>query len=137
LSDRKKLCFNHHVHPKIAIIKTCVKEKRKFARKKNEKKKFSLQKMGNSKSCCIFANGSTPRHYRDPDKKSGKSNGHFRRSGSSGSGLAGSGNAQLGLDDANGQVSTNPGQGIFQFFIIKLEKTFLFNFKPSIPYLVL
>ncbi len=80
--------------------------------------------MGNSKSCCIFANGSTPRHYRDPDKKSGKSNGHFRRSGSSGSGLAGSGNAQLGLDDANGQVSTNPGQGILQFFKIKLEKTF-------------
>ncbi len=117
------MCFNHHGHPKIAIIKTCVKEKSNLQEKKTRKKNF-LQKMGNSKSCCIFANGSTPRHYRDPDKKSGKSNGHFRRSGSSGSGLAGSGNAQLGLDDANGQVSTNPGQGILQFFKIKLEKTF-------------
>ena len=69
--------------------------------------------MGNSKSCCIFANGSTPRHYRDPEKKSaGKSNGHFRRSGSSGTGL-GSGTGHLGgPDDVNGQVSTDPGQGI-------------------------
>ena len=70
--------------------------------------------MGNVKSCCVFANGSTPRHYRDSDKKSGskKPNGHFRRSASSGSGLAGSGNGHGGLEDVNGVVSTHPGSNL-------------------------
>ena len=70
--------------------------------------------MGNSNSCCVYANGSTPRHCRDTDKKgkTGRLNGHFKRSASSGSGLAGSGNGHGALDEINGAVSTHPGPGL-------------------------
>ena len=57
--------------------------------------------MGNIKSCCAYGTGSTPRQYRDD--KSGLKTGQFRRSASSGAGLA----THAGLDTFNG-VSDNP-----------------------------
>ena len=64
--------------------------------------------MGNLNSCCVYGNGSSPRVSRDGDKKSvSKSNGHFRKSGSSGIAYSGS-----GADDVSGPVSAHPGPGL-------------------------
>ncbi len=38
------MCFNQHAHPKIAIIKTCVKEKSNLQEKKTKKKNFLSKK---------------------------------------------------------------------------------------------